>query len=90
MHCNLFDNHDDLINTQMKNCVCILGCIRAEWRISYNMTASRGSLKRETFKLLECLKSWFRLGIFTRKVLYAIVGDMEEETMEALGDTSYQ
>ena len=45
----------------------------------------RGSL---TIELLECLKSWFRLGVFTEGGLYAIVGTMEEEVVEALGEES--
>ena len=40
---------------------------------------SRGSLKGETIELLECLKSWFRLGVFTKEDLYAIIGDLDEE-----------
>ena len=35
-------------------------------------------------ELLECLKSWFRLGIFTEEDLYAIVGTMEEGGTNAL------
>ena len=45
----------------------------------------RNSLKSEIIKLLKCLKSWFRLGVFTEQDLYAIVVDLnEDDTMEAL------
>ena len=47
---------------------------------------SRGSLKGEIIKLLEYLKLWFRLGVFTKEDLYAIIGDLDEEgALEALG-----
>ena len=45
---------------------------------------SRGSLRSETIELLECLKSWFRLGIFTKEDLHAIVNTVEEEATEGL------
>ena len=51
---------------------------------------SRGSLKSETIKLLECLKSWFRLGIFMKEDLHVIVSNMEEGAIEALDETSVQ
>ena len=36
-------------------------------------------------KLLKCLKSWYRLDIFTKQDLHAIVGNLNEEgAMEAL------
>lgn len=45
----------------------------------------RNSLKSTTIELLKCLKSWFRLGIFTEQNLYAIVGNSNEEgAMKAL------
>ena len=47
---------------------------------------SRGSLRSETIELLECLKSWFQLGIFTKEDLHAIVGIMEEGSMEGLNE----
>ena len=34
--------------------------------------------------LLECIKLWFRLGIFIEQDLYAVVGTMEEGAAEAL------
>ena len=45
---------------------------------------SRGSLKSETIELLECLKSWFRLGIFTKEDLHAIVVTMGEGVADEL------
>ncbi|MCJ1469131.1 Phospholipase C [Pseudocyphellaria aurata] len=35
----------------------------------------RNSLEGETIELLECLKSWFRLGLFTEEDLHAVVND---------------
>ena len=44
----------------------------------------RHSLKRITIELLECLKLWFSLGVFTEQDLHAIVGNLNEEgAMEA-------
>ena len=41
--------------------------------------------KSTTIELLECLKSWFRLGVFTEQDLYAIVGNLNEGgAMDAL------
>ena len=50
----------------------------------HTISDQRASLKGETIGLLECLKSWFRLGIFTEQDLHAIVGTVDEEDMEAL------
>ena len=44
----------------------------------------RNSLEAETIELLECMKSWFRLGIFTEQDLHVIVSTMEEGAAEAL------
>ena len=49
---------------------------------------SRGRLQSETIEILECLKSWFRLGVFTKGDLHAIVGTMEDGAMEALIEVS--
>ncbi len=39
----------------------------------------------EIIELLECLKSWFRLGVFTKEDLHAIVGDLHKEgALEAM------
>ena len=51
----------------------------------HTVSAQRHSLKSETIELLECLKSWFRLGIFTEEDLHAIVDTLQDdEAMEAL------
>ena len=39
----------------------------------------RNSLKSKTIELLECLKSWFRLEVFTEQDLHTIVGYLNEE-----------
>ncbi len=52
----------------------------------HTVSDSRGSLKSKTIKLCECLKSWFRLGIFTREDLDAIVDHVEEGAVEMLED----
>ena len=45
----------------------------------------RNSLKSNITELLECLKLWFRLDVFTEQHLYAIVGYLNEEgAIEAL------
>ena len=54
-------------------------------RAKYMVLAQRHSFKSEIIELLECLKSWFRLGIFTEEDLYAIVDTLQDdEAMEAL------
>lgn len=50
----------------------------------YTISNHRASLKSETIELLECLKSWFRLSIFTQQDLYDIVGNMAEGGAEAM------
>lgn len=50
----------------------------------YTMLDQRASLKAIIIKLLKCMKSWFRLGIFTEEDLYAIIDIMEEGAFEAL------
>ena len=52
----------------------------------YTISDQRASLKSETIELLECLQSWFRLGIFTEEDLYAIVETITEGGAEALED----
>ena len=51
---------------------------------------SRGRLQSETIDILKCLKSWFRLGVFTKEALHAIVSNltMEDGAMEALIEAS--
>ena len=50
----------------------------------HTLSDQRASLKSETIELLKCLKSRFRLGIFTEQDLHAIVGTVNEEDMKAL------
>ena len=50
----------------------------------HTISDHRASLKSETIELLECLKSWYRLGIFMEVDLHAIVGTMEEGGANAL------
>lgn len=45
----------------------------------HTITDNRCKLKRETFEILECLKSWFRLKIFTEEDLHSIVSAAEED-----------
>ena len=52
--------------------------------IKRTISNSRGSLKSETIELLKCLKSWFRLSIFTKEDLYAIVVTMREGVADEL------
>ena len=42
------------------------------------VTNQRSSMKIESIELLECPKSWFRLGIFTEQDLHLIVSKLEE------------
>ena len=50
----------------------------------HTLSDQRASLKSKTIELLECLKSWFQLGIFTEQDLHAIVRTAYEEDMEDL------
>ena len=51
----------------------------------HTISDQRNSLKSETIELLECLKSWFRLGVFIEEDLHAIVSNLsEDEAIEAL------
>ena len=52
----------------------------------HTVSDQRNGLKGETVELLECLKSWFRPGIFTKEELHAIVEHLKEDgTMECFG-----
>ena len=56
-------------------------CISAERVFSgakYTVSDRRAGLKSTTIELLECLKSWFRFGVFAEEDLYAIISSMEE------------
>jgi len=44
----------------------------------HTITDQRMSLKSETIELLECLKSWFRIDIFTEEDLHAIIAAEQE------------
>lgn len=52
----------------------------------YTVSDSNYSLKSETIELLECLKSWFRLGVFTKEDLHALFDSMKEGSVEMLED----
>ena len=52
--------------------------------VKRTISDSRDSLKSEIIELLKCLKSWFRLGIFTKEDLYAIVVIMGEGVADEL------
>lgn len=43
----------------------------------HTVSNHRNSLQREIIELLACLKSWFRLRIFTKEDLHAIVNDSD-------------
>ena len=45
----------------------------------HTVSDQRNSLKSTTIELLECLKLWFKLGIFTEQDLHAIVDNLNEE-----------
>ena len=48
------------------------------------ISEKKDSLRSETIELIECLKLWFRLDIFTKQDLYIIVDSMKEGSMKAL------
>ena len=51
----------------------------------HTISDQRNSLKSETIELLKCLKSWFRLGVFTEEDLHAIVSNLtEDEAIEPM------
>ena len=52
----------------------------------YTVSDSRASLKSEIIELLKCLKLWFRLGVFTKEDLHALVDNMKEGSVEMLED----
>ena len=54
--------------------------------VKYTVSDSRGSLKSEIIELLKCLKSWFRLNVFTKKDLHVLVDSMKEKSVEMLED----
>ena len=51
----------------------------------HTISDQRNSLKSETIELLKCLKSWFRLSVFTEEDLHAIMSNLtEDKAIEAL------
>ena len=53
----------------------------------YTVSDSRGSLKSATIEeLLKCPKLWFRLGVFTKEDLRALVDNMKKESDEMRED----
>jgi len=44
----------------------------------HTITDQRMSRKSETIELLECLKLWFRINIFTEEDLHAIIAAEQE------------
>ena len=60
-----------------------LGCVFSGSK--HTNSDQRNSPKSKTIEYLECLKSWFRLGVFMEQDLHAIVGHLNEEgAIEAL------
>jgi hypothetical protein len=45
----------------------------------HTLSDQRCRLKIETIELLECLKSWFRIGIFTEEDLHYIIDEERDE-----------
>ena len=51
----------------------------------HTVSDQRNGLKSENIELLKCLKSWFRLNIYTKEDLHVIVDSLREEgAMKAL------
>ena len=49
----------------------------------------RSSLKSESIELLKYLKSWFRLGIFTKENLYTIIDTVvEKEALDTFNNSN--
>ena len=53
-------------------------------KLSTLLSAQRATLMPTTIEQLKCLKSWFRLSIFTEEDLHNIVDTMGERATEAL------
>jgi len=49
----------------------------------HTITEQRMSLKIDTIELLECLKSWFRIEVFTEEDLHEIVAT-EQEVVDSI------
>ena len=55
----------------------------------YTITVQRYSLNIDSIELLECLKLWFRVGMFVEEDLYRAIertGDIVGTVEEALGN----
>ena len=44
----------------------------------HTLSDQRHSLKSDTIEILECLKSWFRAGIFTDEELHTILASYSQ------------
>lgn len=44
----------------------------------HTITDQRCNLKIETIEMLECLKSWFRIGIYNQQELHEIIAGLQE------------
>ena len=54
----------------------------------HTISEQRNSLKADTIEILECLKSWFRLGIFTEQDLHAVVASQGSTEIELEAEDS--
>ena len=45
----------------------------------HTITEQRNSLQIESIEVLQCLKSWFRIGIFTGEELHEIINQLEDD-----------
>ena len=53
----------------------------------YTLDIKRSRLKASILEVTECLKSWFRLGIFTDKNLHPIIAtEQQSDQSEAMND----
>ncbi len=43
----------------------------------YTTSDRKAKLKSTTIELLDCLKSWFRLGLFTEEDLHTVIGTID-------------
>ena len=57
---------------------------RVFFEVKHTMLDSRDRLKSEIIKLLKCLKLWFRLNIFIKKNLHALVNNIKKKSMKIL------
>lgn len=57
---------------------------RIFFSVKYTVSNQKNSFETEIIKLLKCMKSWFRLGIFTEQDLHFIVNIMKDGAVEAM------